>query len=410
MKKLLFAGLLLLLGLGSAFAQATISFWVRDSDQGFVEPLVKAYNAKGGTQVKLTVVPAGQFVTKFATAVAGGSAPDVVAIDLIYVPSFAQAGQMTDLTELTKALPYAKTLSPSHVRLATYEGRQYAVPFSAEGSVLIYNKDLFKKAGLDPNKPPKNFAELEEYAKKITALGGDIKGYYFSGACAGCNAFTFLPLIWASGGDVLSADGKSATLNTPAVKDALALYRRMWEAGYIPAGAKTDNGTNFLTAFATGKIGMAGTGAFSIGILKRDYPKVDFGLAPLPGKNGGSSSFAGGDSIGIPKGSKNVQEAWNFIKWCLEEDVQVQQFAKNGSIPVRSDLAENEYSKLDPRFIVPAKAMATGKTPYSFKYNELFNDANGPWLAMLQEAIFGKGVDEAVAKAQESFTKILNSK
>ena len=409
MKKLLFAGLLLL-GLSSAFAQATISFWVRDSDQGFVEPLVKAYNAKGGAQVKLTVVPAGQFVTKFATAVAGGAAPDVVAIDLIYVPSFASADQMTDLTDLVKALPYAKTLSPSHTRLATYEGKQYAVPFSAEGSVLIYNKDLFKKAGLDPNKPPKTFAELEEYAKKITALGGDTKGYYFSGACAGCNAFTFLPLIWASGGDVLSADGKSATLNTPAVKDALALYRRMWEAGYIPSGAKTDNGTNFLTAFTTGKIGMAGTGAFSIGILKRDYPKVDFGLAPLPGKTGGSSSFAGGDSIGIPKGSKNVQEAWNFIKWSLEEDVQVQQFAKNGSIPVRSDLADNQYSKLDPRFIVPAKAMATGKTPYSLKYNELFNDANGPWLAMLQEAIFGKGVDDAVAKAQDSFTKILNSK
>ena len=383
---------------------------MRDSDQGFVEPLVKAYNAKGGTQVKLTVIPAGQFVTKFATAVAGGSAPDVVAIDLIYVPSFAAADQMTDLTDLAKALPYAKTLSPSHVRLAIYEGKQYAVPFSAEGSVLIYNKDLFKKAGLDPNKPPKNFAELEDYAKKITALGGDIKGYYFSGAWAGCNAFTFLPLIWASGGDVLSADGKSATVNTPAVKDALALYRRMWQAGLIPAGAKTDTGTNFLTAFTTGRIGMAGSGAFSIGTLKRDYPKVDFGIAPLPGKNGGSSSFAGGDSIGIPKGSKNVQAAWEFIKWCLEEDVQVQQFAKNGSIPVRSDLAENEYSKLDPRFVVPAKAMATGKTPYSVKYNELFNDANGPWLAMIQEAVFGRGVDEAVAKAQESFTKILNSK
>lgn len=406
MKKLLFAGLLLL-GFSSALAQATITC---DSDQGFVEPLVKAYNAKGGTQVKLTVIPAGQFVTKFATAVAGGSAPDVVAIDLIYVPSFAAADQMTDLTDLAKALPYAKTLSPSHVRLAIYEGKQYAVPFSAEGSVLIYNKDLFKKAGLDPNKPPKNFAELEDYAKKITALGGDIKGYYFSGACAGCNAFTFLPLIWASGGDVLSADGKSATVNTPAVKDALALYRRMWQAGLIPAGAKADTGTNFLTAFTTGRIGMAGSGAFSIGTLKRDYPKVDFGIAPLPGKNGGSSSFAGGDSIGIPKGSKNVQAAWEFIKWCLEEDVQVQQFAKNGSIPVRSDLAENEYSKLDPRFVVPAKAMATGKTPYSVKYNELFNDANGPWLAMIQEAVFGRGVDEAVAKAQESFTKILNSK
>ena len=408
MKKFLAAAFLLMLG--SALAQPSISFWVRAADQGFVEPLVKAYNAKGGTQVRLTVVPNDQFVTKFATAVAGGAAPDVVAIDLIYVPAFAAADQLTELGDLAKALPYNKDLSPSHVRLAIHQGKQYAVPFSAEGSVLIYNKDLFKQAGLDPNRPPRTFAEIEDYAKKITALGGDIKGYYFSGACAGCNAFTFLPLIWASGGDVLSADNKTATVNTPAVKEALAFYRRMWDAGYMPAGAKTDNGTNFLTAFTTGKIGMVGSGAFAIGTMKKDYPKIDFGIAPLPGRTGGSSSFAGGDSIGIPKGSKNVQEAWKFIKWCLEEDVQVQQFAKNGSIPVRGDLAENDYSKLDPRFVVPAKAMATGKTPHSIKYNELFNDPNGPWLAMIQEAVFGKGVDEAIAKGQDAFTKILNSK
>jgi multiple sugar transport system substrate-binding protein len=388
----------------------TVSFWVRAADSGFTAPLVKAYNASHPVQVKLTSIPDDQFVTKFGTAVAGGAGPDVVAIDLIYLPAFAEAGQMTDITAQVKALPFAKTLSDSHVRLATYQNKTYAVPFSAEGSVLVYNKALFKQAGLDPNKPPKTWAEIEAYSKKITALGNNVKGFYFAGACAGCNAFTFLPLIWASGGDVLSADGKTATLNNAAVKSALSFYRRMWETNQIPAGAKTDNGTNFLGAFLTGKIGMAGSGAFSIGILKRDHPDVDFGIAPLPGEKGGSSSFAGGDSIGIPAGSKRVKEAFDFINWCLTEDVQIKEFAKNGSIPVRSDLADNEYSKLDPRFVTVSKAMADGRTPYTVHYNELFNDANGPWLAMFQEAIFGSGVDAAVQKAQDAFTKILNTK
>ena len=395
----------------SALAQDnTISFWVRAADSGFTTPLVKAYNATHPVQVKLTSIPDAQFVTKFGTATAGGAGPDVVAVDLIYLPAFAEAGLMTDISDQIKALPFAKTLSDSHIRLGTYEGKNYAVPFSAEGSVLLYNKALFKKAGLDPNKPPTTWAQIESYSKKITALGDGVKGFYFAGACAGCNAFTFMPLIWASGGDVLSADGKTATVDTPAVRNALSFYRRLWSTGQVPTGAKTDDGTNFLGAFLTDKIGMAGSGAFSIGIIKRDHPNVDFGIAPLPGQKGGSSSFAGGDSIGIPAGSKNVKAAFDFINWCLTEEVQVKEFAKNGSIPVRSDLAENEYSKLDPRFVVVSKAMADGRTPYTTKYNELFNDGNGPWLAMFQEAIFGSGVSAATKKGQAAFTKILNTK
>ena len=77
---------------------------------------------------------------------------------------------------------------------------------------------------------------------------------------------------------------------------------------------------------------------------------------------------------------------------------------------MRTDIAESAYAKLDPRYFVVAKAMATGKTPYSTKYNELLNDPNGPWLGMVQTAVFGKGVDEAVKGAQEKFTKILNAK
>jgi multiple sugar transport system substrate-binding protein len=183
----------------------TISFWVRDSDQAVADPLVKTYNAKGDGTVKLTIIPAGQFVTKFATSIAGGSPPDVVATDLIYVPAFAAA-----------------------------QNRLYSVPFSAEASVLVYNKALFRQAKLDPERPPSNFAEFENAAKQITELGGDIKGFYFSGSASGGMVFTSFPLIWASGGDVLSADGSQATVDTPAMRETLALYRRVWQGKLVP--------------------------------------------------------------------------------------------------------------------------------------------------------------------------------
>lgn len=97
---------------------------------------------------------------------AGGAAPDVVAIDLIFVPAFAKAGQLTDITTEAKALSYASTLSPSHLAPRHVRQQQYSVPFSAESSFLLYNKGLFKKAGLNPDEPPKTMAEIEAAARR----------------------------------------------------------------------------------------------------------------------------------------------------------------------------------------------------------------------------------------------------
>jgi len=397
---------------GSAHAQTgvTMSFWSRDSDETLVRGLVKAWNDTHPNQINVTIIPAADFVTKLGTAVASGSAPDLMAIDLIYVPAFAAADQMTDITDLVKTLPFADKLSPAHMHLATYQNKVYAVPFNAEGSVLIWNKGLFKKAGLDPEKAPTTWDEIYQDAKAITALGNGNYGYYFAGACAGCNAFTFLPLIWASGGDVLSADGTTATVTDPAVKAALTFYNKMWNEKLIPPGAQTDTGSNFFAAFQTGKIGMDGSGAFAISTLKANNPDIDFGVTYLPGQNGGKSSFAGGDLFGIPKGSKYVKEAFEFVQWMLSDNVQLEQFAKNSQLPVRTDLVKNKYFDLDPRLSTNASAMGLGKTPYSVKYNDLFNDANGPWLAMLQSAIFDGKIDDAIANAQQAFTQILTAK
>lgn len=395
---------------GGAANSNTITLWTRDSDAVLVQPVVQAYNASHTTQVKVNIIPAAQFVTKFGTAVSAGDVADLVATDLVFSPYFASSYELMDITSFAHSLPFFHKLDQSHIRMATYQGKLYALPFSAEGSFLIYNKGLFRQAGLDPNKPPNNWAEIEADSKKITALGNGIHGYYFSGACPGCNVFTFLPLIWASGGQVLNADGTQATLeSSPAVKAALKFYNRLWDEGQIDPGAKVDTGTNFLSTFTTGKVGMEGIGAFALATLKKQYPNISFGVAPLPGENGGSSSFAGGDNISIPVGSQHVQQAEGFIKWYLSSDTQVNVVAKNNSLPVRTDLISNKYSQQDPRYILVSMAEQRGQTPYSVRYNELFNDPSGPWLAMLGQAIFDGQVDQAVSSAQDLFTNILSS-
>ena len=89
---------------------------------------------------------------KLGAAIAAGAGPDGAALDLIYMPTFASTGSLEDITSFIKAQPYFAALSPSHIRLATYKGEIYGVPLLPDASIIAYNKDLFVKAGLDPNK------------------------------------------------------------------------------------------------------------------------------------------------------------------------------------------------------------------------------------------------------------------
>jgi multiple sugar transport system substrate-binding protein len=387
-------------GASSSGGTTTLTFWSRDSQKDFIAPIIDKYNAsQKKIHVKLTLIPQAEFVQKLGTAAATGTGPDVTSLDLVYAPYFAQAGALQDMTDKAKALPYFDKLSETHLRLGTYQDKIYALPFTAEASVLYYNKGLFKKAGLNPDKPPTTWAELEKDAEKITALGGGIKGFYFSGACGGCNIFTLTPLIWGSGGDVMK--GEKATLDSPEVTGALTLYRSMWEKGLISPSAKTDDGTTFGGGFGDGKLGMVGSGAFQVGSLKKDHPDLDFGVTPLPGKDGGSGSFDGGDTITIMKDTKNTDAAWKFLQWAT--DAGQKAVAAAGVVPVRSDIAETDYVTQDPRFVLLADMMTKGNCPYSVVENALFNDSNGPWSQMIQKAVFGKGDIKAV---QAEYQKI----
>jgi multiple sugar transport system substrate-binding protein len=386
-------------------ATGTITIWARDAQKTFMSQLVDAYNKSHKSQAKLSIIPSAQFVQKFGTAAASGSAPDVASIDLVFLPYFASQGALEDITDVANSLPYKDSLSPAHRKLATYDGKTYALPFTAEASVLYYNKDLFKKAGLDPKKPPTNYAEILSDAKKLRALGKDTYGFAFAGACGGCNVFEFTPHIWASGGDILSGDGKKATLDTPQVTDALQFYRDLYTAGVMPPGVKTDSGNQQAPTFSSGKLGMTPLGAFAVSTFKAS--KVNFGVAPLPGKDGGTASFAGGDEIAIPAGSKNKPAAQEFVKWATDEAAQTV-LAKQGIVPVRTDLVDKIYAPLDPRYKLFGDMMAKGKTPYSVVENAIINDNNGPWIKMINQAVFTGDIKQAQATGQQGAQSLID--
>lgn len=408
-KRLLAAsGIATLCLMSAASAADKVEMWVRTGIGEAFKKTVEAYNSSHENQVSMTEVPFSELVQKYATAIAGGQAPDALSMDLIYNPAFAAAGQLEDLTDWAKSLPYFSSLSPSHVKLGTYQDRIYGLPLSVETSVFAWNKDLYKKAGLDPEKAPTTWDEITANAEKIRALGDDNYGFYFSGGgCGGCMIFTFTPLVWGAGADILSADSKTATLDTPEMRKAVDIYRNMVKKDLVPAGAASDNGANFLT-FTSGKIGQQSLGAFAIGSLVTEHPDINFGVTLIPGATGGTSSFAGGDNFVITKGTPKMAAVKEFLEYIYSEDGQ-KMMAKYGSLPTRGDIAGKVLQGLDPRLQVGIQAISVAKTPYTLQFNDLINSANGPWASFTNAAIFGEDVDGAFSNAQSEMQSIIDS-
>ncbi|TDV42196.1 ABC transporter substrate-binding protein [Actinophytocola oryzae] len=371
----------------------TITMWTRSPTATFSQTLIDAYNASHENQVKLTVFPADSYQQKVGTAAGAKQLPDVLASDVVYAPNYASKGLYLDLTERVNALPFKDTLAPAHMKTATYDGRFYGVPHDIDLSAVFYNKVLFTRAGLDPETPPTTLEEMAGAAKKIQALGGGVSGYFFGGACPGCQLFTSWPMIWASGGEVLNEKGTASTLDNATAAKVYGFLRQLYADGSVPESAKNESGPTWTQAFSEGKVGIQPMGATALQGIK-EGPDLQVGVAPIPGLTGGSSSFVGGDVLGISANSRHAAAAWDFISWTLSEDAQVDVVAKNKNITVRADLADNEYAKQDPRLGVFNKLAGEGRTPISVNFGKTFNDPNGPWTQTVIDAVFG-GEDTA---------------
>ena len=389
----------------TAFA-TDISMWVRASGAQAAQHMIDLWNASHDDKVTVTVIPDNQMVTKLATGSQAGDVPDMVSFDLVYMADFMNSGALKDITDELKGDPNYATVAQAYKDIATWNGKLYGAGFTPDVSVLIWNKDLFKAAGLDPDKAPTSMAEIHADAKKITALGNDTFGYYFSGACPGCNIFVTSPLMVASGSVMLPQKAGDKALTGDGVKGVLDEMRAMWSEKLIPESAQADSGANFLATFETGKIGIQGTGGFAISALKHDKPDMNFGIGFLPGvKDGQTSAFVGGDVIAIPAKSAHADLAIKFIHWELTDEAQLEGLAKNNIIPSRPVLADNKYFT-DPRVVTTAKAVGVGYVPGVLHYNDMVNSDSSPWIQMLQTAIFDGDVDGAIKTARDAMEQI----
>ncbi|GAA4534306.1 MULTISPECIES: ABC transporter substrate-binding protein [Nonomuraea] len=382
----------------------TITMWTRAATQAQSERLVKAYNSSHKNQVKLTVIPTDNYQPRIAAAAGAKQLPDVFAADVIFVPNYTSQGLFLDITDRIAALPFKDGLAPSHMKLGTQDGRQYTLPHTLDLSVWFWNKDLYEKAGLDPEQGPKTLKEFAQHATTVQEkLGkdGKVHGTFFGGNCGGCYVFTFWPSVWAAGAQVMNAEGTESLNDQPAMTDVFRIYRELHEKGATGPTTKEEQGPTWTGFFPKGEIGVMPMPSTTLGTMPAD---MKIGVTAIAGPDGGESTFVGGDSIGISSTSQNADAAWEFLSWTVSDEAQVEVMAKNKDVVARTDLADNKYSAEDPRVVLINSLVGKGETPYALRFGQTFNDPQGPWLRLAREAVFGDA-----AKAGELNAEVTKS-
>lgn len=375
---------------------STLTLWTRAPLERQAKLLVEAYNDSHENQVELTIVPNDDYVAKVGAAAGSGGLPDLFAADIVYVPNWVQQGLFADITEQIDTLSYKDSINQGHLSAGTYEGAEHVLPFVLDLSMLMWNKELFAEAGLDPEQAPATLAEFADAAKAIQALGKDgVSGTSTGLNCGGCLVFTWFPTIWASGEEVMNPEGTESLLASDTAQEVYSTWRDLYESGAVAPGSADETGATWVAGFQEGNVGIMPYPATLLSSLE-----FDAGVAGLPGVDGGASTFVGGDGIGISKDSEQSAQAWNFLAWMMSEEAQVDVLAKDGNAVSRSDLADNEYSAEDPRLVTINEVAAEGDTPVALHFQQAFNAPGSPWMTLVRNAVL-EGTDTVEADNEE---------
>ncbi|NUT12648.1 MAG: ABC transporter substrate-binding protein [Nonomuraea sp.] len=305
-----------------ALPAATLQLWhgfSTDAEVKAFEEAIAGFHAKfPQITVKATKGVQDDQITQ---AIRGGNAPDVAAsFTTDNVAQWCRSGSFQDLTPVIKQDGIDLSVLPAVARTYTgFDGKQCTLPLLADAYGLYYNKALMKG-----EQPPKTLTELADLAKKLTVrdANGDIKvaGFVPSAQYYENSPSHLAPMVGATW---YNADGTSAIGTDPAWKTLLRWQKDLVDwYGYDKLEKFRKSLGDEWSAdhpFYKGKVAMVLDGEWRNAMIANDAGDLDYGTAPLPVADDRpelyGSGFTAGTVIGVPKGAKNPQQAWELVKY-----------------------------------------------------------------------------------------------
>lgn len=398
--------------LSSLALSTTLVIWDQQSQ---TETIVEMFNEKmkeegKDIRAKLEIIPYDQMVPKFMAALSAGRAPDLYALDIIQYPYFVSIGAFEDITEWAKELPFFNELPQGMIKLGMKDGRIHALPYQIDLSVILWNKDMFEEAGLDPEQPPQTWYELVEMGKKLTVDKDgdgiiDQWGFNLAGGGAGAYMFWFMPFIWGNDGNMFDDEG-NVVLDSFEAEQALRFWHDLIHEYKIAPQSSIQYGSgDRYNAFVSGKLAIFLGGNFNITSLRKDAPNLDFGVAPIPKNRGEFATFGGGTLLGITSQCEDVEAAKEYMKFAYSKEAMVNAYAPNLMLLPRPSLYDNEYYNEIPQMEKFADILGYAVTPFSLKYNEIYD----PVLYYFESVFLDKmEPEEAIEKCTEEIKELMN--
>jgi sn-glycerol 3-phosphate transport system substrate-binding protein len=321
----------------------------------------------------ITVVPvfAGNYVEAMAkamTGVLGGTPPDVAVLDTPELFSLLDRDAIIPLDDLiaqSGGQSWLNDFYPALLMNARANGHVYSIPWQRSTPIFYYNKDLFRKAGLDPNRPPKDWTELVRYAQKLTVrdAGGRVAQWGVQIPVVDTSPWIFQGFIMEAGGKFFDPNGKSVTFNSPEAVHALQFILDLQNKYKVhPTGPSSEAFWDQTAQdFIQQKVAMMylSTGAMTF-IRKNATFRWAAAFMPADKQYGAPT---GGGSFYVFKRipSSHVTAAWTFIRWMTEPATAVRWTVGTGYVPIRKSIvtlpAFQEYLKIAPSALVASEQL-----------------------------------------------------
>jgi ABC-type glycerol-3-phosphate transport system substrate-binding protein len=324
--------------------------WMTDRQAAF-EELAKRYEAVTGVKVNFELyAPSDAYSQKVRAAAQGANLPDIFGIlgEKQDFASFIKAGHILDLTPAMQAegASWKKSFFPKALAVNEFFPGYgvtpgiYAVPIDITTIQMLYNKDLFRKLGLDPEQPPQTFEEFLHIGKKIKAarMQGLVCGWgevWMVNCLANNFAFNIMgrdKVLATIRGDVPYTDGDWIKV--------FSLFKQMQDSGVLAEGVVTMINKNAEQLFANARAVFAFNGSWCVNVYKQMNPGLNYGLMLPPrvsDKYPASIWGGGGSSFMVNARSGHKEEAIKFLRWLTAKDQQVYLSGATMSLPANKD-------------------------------------------------------------------------
>ncbi len=332
---------------------------------------------------------------------------DVLSMDVIWIPEFARAGWLEDLTALFSK-DEIQLFFPGPLRADTYQGKLYAMPWYVDAGVLYYRKDLLGKYFLSP---PKTFNELKNICRIIKRQERNSKlyGFVWQGKQYEGLICAALEFIEGNCGHILDADG-NPIINSPQVINAMSFMRSLIDSGITPEYVTTADEEMTRHSFGNGNVIFMRNWPYAYNIFNAEDSKIKgkVGVCIMPHfDNCPSAATLGGWQLGINKMSKHKKEAQKFISFMFRYESQKYLALNVGLKPSRRDIYTDETLKDKQPFIsdlydILMKAVPRPITPYYPQISQVLQTS-------FSEIITGsKSAEESLNEAQGKLAEIIS--